>query len=358
MLREGRMAALRYCTPFGFLALLPLGGWLGGAWTLAPVIATPLVLTGLDAVFGDERASAGAGAGAGHRLILWLYIPLQIAAFAWAAALAARPGTSLPEAAGLAVSAGVTLGVFGFVSAHDMIHSRARAERALGLALLGSVFYMHFRISHVHGHHRRAATWQDPASARLGEGLYAFLPRSIAGQFGEAWRFETERLRRAGRRPIGPGNRVLGYLALEALLAIGLGMVSLRALAFVAVSAIVAIGLLEAFNYVAHYGLTRRDAASGRPEPLGPQHSWNSDRRMNNAALFNMGRHSDHHRLTQRPYQALEPLPGAAELPSGYAAALLMAFVPPLWRRVMDPRARAMLERAMGIEPTTFSLGS
>ena len=66
---------------------------------------------------------------------------------------------------------------------------------------------------------------------------------------------------------------------------------------------------------------------------------------MNNAALFNMGRHSDHHRHVTRSYERLEPLPDAAELPSGYALALLLATVPPLWRRVMDPRARAVMAR-------------
>jgi alkane 1-monooxygenase len=64
---------------------------------------------------------------------------------------------------------------------------------------------------------------------------------------------------------------------------------------------------------------------------------------MNNAALFNMGRHSDHHRRTVRPYEQLEPVSGAAELPSGYAGALLRALIPPLWRRVMDGRAKAVM---------------
>ena len=63
---------------------------------------------------------------------------------------------------------------------------------------------------------------------------------------------------------------------------------------------------------------------------------------MNNSSLFNMGRHSDHHRRMTRSYEGLEPLPGSAELPSGYAAALLTALVPPLWRRIMDPRAEAV----------------
>jgi hypothetical protein len=49
-----------------------------------------------------------------------------------------------------------------------MIHSRHAAERALGLAMRAAVGYMHFRISHVHFHHRLAATLADPATARRG----------------------------------------------------------------------------------------------------------------------------------------------------------------------------------------------
>ena len=324
------MVRLRYLTPLAFLALLPLGGWLGGAWTLLGAAATPLCLASLDAVLGEEAALARPASGRGTRWLPRIYIFLQLATTAWAAAWVARPATSLVEAVGLAVSAGVTTGVFGFVAAHEMIHSRDRRERALGLALFGSAFYMHFRIAHVYGHHRRAATFEDPASARFGESLYAFLLRSVAGQFREAWVFEERRRR-------GLGNRLLAYLAIEATFLIAVALVSLRALAFVFAVAVVAVALLESFNYVAHYGLRRRAG-----ERLGPQHSWNSARRMNNAALFNMGRHSDHHRFTSRSYDQLEGLSGAAELPSGYAAALLTALVPPLWRRKMDPRAAAV----------------
>jgi alkane 1-monooxygenase len=65
---------------------------------------------------------------------------------------------------------------------------------------------------------------------------------------------------------------------------------------------------------------------------------------MNNWSLFNMGRHADHHRFAARPYEALEVLAGGPELPTGYAGAILMALVPPLWRKVMDPR----VDRVMG----------
>jgi alkane 1-monooxygenase len=337
------MTPLRYLTPFAFLALVPLGAYLGGAWTFMAAAATPLCLAGLDAALGDDAPLAEPANGRMPRWLPRIYIVLQLAAIVLAAAWVAQTSTSLAAAAGLALSLAVTTGVFGIVAAHEMIHSRSAGERALGLALLGSIFYMHFRIAHVYGHHRRAATFEDPASARMGEGLYAFLARSITGQFREAWVYEARRRRRAGRAAIGPGNRMVAYIAIEASLLFAIGLVSGRALVFLFAIALVAVSLLESFNYVAHYGLSRCVSVQGRPEPLGPEHSWNSAKRMNNAALFNMGRHSDHHRRTTRRYAQLEKVRGAAELPSGYAAALLTALIPPLWRRVMDPRATAVM---------------
>jgi alkane 1-monooxygenase len=227
-----------------------------------------------------------------------------------------------------------------------MIHSPRPRERTLGLTFLASVLYMHFRIAHVYGHHRHAATLGDPATARLGESLYRFLPRTIVGQFREAWMFEAQRLRRVGRGVWSLENRMVLYVAIEALLLLGVAVGSLRVLAFIVLVALIAITLLETFNYVAHYGLLRAIGPDGRVERLSPNHAWNVRRRMNNAALFNMGRHSDHHRVMTRPYGDLEPVAAAAELPSGYASALLMALVPPLWRRVMDRRAIAAMDGA------------
>jgi alkane 1-monooxygenase len=323
------MASLRYLTPFAFLALLPLGQLSGGGWTFLAAVATPLGLAALDAAFGNEAAAASRGFSK-SRWVPRAYVVLQLAATAWAALHVASPSTGWIEAGGLTASAGVTTGVFGFVAAHELVHSREKRELALGLTFLASVFYMQFRIAHLYGHHRRAATFEDPASARLGEGLYAFIARSIGGQFREAWAFEARRSRR---------NRMIAYLAIEAMLLVALALASWRALLFVLAVAFIAVCLLEAFNYVAHYGLSR-----GAGERLEARHSWNSERRMNNASLLNMGRHSDHHRRASGSYETLTPVDRSARLPSGYAAALLTALVPPLWRRVMDPRVRAVME--------------
>jgi alkane 1-monooxygenase len=197
--------------------------------------------------------------------------------------------------------------------------------------MLTAMGYRHFRIAHLHGHHRLAGTAKDAATARLGESFYHFLPRTLVGQFREAWQFEKQR----------HGRRVFGDLAIMAALCAGIGFfVGLRALLFFLLQGAIAVIVLELFNYIAHYGLERGVDARGRPEPLADRHSWNSSNFLANALIFNMGRHSFHHRKPASPYQELRML-DAPELPLGYAGSILAALVPPVWRRVMDARARA-----------------
>jgi len=343
------MAIAKYWSPFAFLALVPLGWRLGGPWTFLLLCVLPLALAGGDWLIGEEPPATSAARPVAHRLLPWLYVPIQLAEIVWAGWQVARPSTDLLTAVGLTLSTGLAAGVFGFLAAHELVHSRKRAERIYGLAMLAALLNMQFAISHVHGHHRRPATLEDPATARRGESLYAFWLRSVAGQAAEAWAFEAGRLARAGRNPLGPGNRLLIWCAIEVAIVGAVALFSWRALAFFIAQALLAILLLEGFNYVAHYGLVRRRRLDGRLEPLSPKHSWNSARRMNNASLFNMGRHSDHHRFSARPYNELEALAGGATLPCGYAGVILIALIPPLWRRVMDPRVDAALDDPQAI---------
>lgn len=337
------MKALRFGLPFAFLASAPLGFLLGGAWVFLTLALTPLALCGFDLALGFEAEAEAPPGALRYRLLPYLYILLQVALTAWAAVMIARPGTDLVAAVGLTLSVGITAGIFGILAAHEMVHSPLPAERGLGLVLLASVGYMHFRIAHIHGHHVRAATRADPASARRGEGAYRFILRSVTGQVREAWAFEAARLRRGRRRVFGRANRMLLYFTIEGLLAAAIAIFSLRAFTFWLAQAVLAIAMLELFNYIAHYGLARRRLPGGGLERLADRHSWNSSRRMNNWSLFNMGRHSDHHRRPTAAYQRLEIEPEAPELPTGYAGAILLALTPPLWRKVMDPRADAWM---------------
>lgn len=102
--------------------------------------------------------------------------------------------------------------------------------------------------------------------------------------------------------------------------------------------------VLEMFNYIAHYGLTRRKVSGTHWERLDDRHSWNSSNVVANLVIFNMGRHSFHHRQPATSYESLQFLEHAPELPFGYAASILLALVPMLWRKVMDPRVQRLQE--------------
>ena len=78
------MAIAKYWSPFGFLALIPLGYWLGGPWTFLLLGALPLALAGGDWLLGAEPPHVSDTAPIGHRLLPWLYIPLQLVEIAWA----------------------------------------------------------------------------------------------------------------------------------------------------------------------------------------------------------------------------------------------------------------------------------
>lgn len=339
----------KFALPFVFLAAV-VAAARSGVIAMAMVLpALVLAFISLDAMLGvspiarptETRAIA-------HRCLIWSYIPAQLAAIAWSAATAgAMPG--IVDVAVLGLAIGATSGIFGMLAAHEMIHARRPLERALGLAMLAAVGYMHFRISHLYGHHRAGATIADPATARRGESAYRFIRRSVIGQWRGAWRHE--RRRAAGRPRPALANRMHHYLMIEAALASGVVVTfGSKALLFLTLQALVAVLILELFNYVAHYGLRRRTLPDGGDEPLGPMHSWNAPRRFDNWALFNGGHHSDHHRAPSLGYQRLRALTDTPRLPCGFAGSILLALVPPLWRRVMDPRAAAW--RALSLFPS------
>ncbi len=75
-----------------------------------------------------------------------------------------------------------------------------------------------------------------------------------------------------------------------------------------------------------------------RYERVEPRHSWNSNNLGTNVLLYHLQRHSDHHANPTRRYQALRDFDEAPVLPMGYAGMILLALVPPLWRRVMDSK--------------------
>lgn len=322
------------------------------AWTLwLPVLLVYVGLPVADLIVGADRsnppesAMAELDADPYYRVIAWLMVPLLWIAFVFSAWFAASHDLPIHGVIAVVIATGV-VGGFCINIGHELGHKRGAFERWLAKLVLAPTGYGHFHVEHNRGHHRDVATPEDPASSRLGESIYAFLLREMPGALRRAWRLECERMASLGRSRFSLRNDIVQtalitltlWTALVAWLGVGV-------LPFLIAASLWANFQLTSANYIEHYGIARRRLPNGRYEPCRPEHSWNSNHLVSNWALFHLQRHSDHHANATRRYQCLRHFDEAPQLPTGYFGMFLLAYVPPLWFRVMDPRLVAMVGR-------------
>jgi alkane 1-monooxygenase len=326
-------------------AMLVLGVERGGVWSLAPLLFTFGLIPLLDAALEQNQVNPEEAEGHSRwfdlPILLWVPVQVGVTAYVLWRLSAGFLGGELGgfELVANLVSLGVINGAGGINIAHELMHRKTRLHRAGAEILMTSVSYTHFCIEHVLGHHRNVATADDPATSRLGESLYRFYPRTVIGGLGSAWALERERCAKRDIPWWSLRDRRTRYLLVLAVVDAGVVLaLGPLALGLFVAQGVVAFSLLEAINYVEHYGLLRRRLDSGKYERVRPQHSWNSAHRVSNYYLFNLARHSDHHYLASREYDRLRHHADAPQLPTGYAGMVLLALVPPLWFRVMDRR--------------------
>jgi alkane 1-monooxygenase len=319
---------------------------LGVFWFYGPVLVFgifPLLdlAVGMDASNPPDSLIKWLEADRYYRWCTYLYLPIQYAGLVFACWLWAYGGLSTLNSIGLALTVAMVSGI-AINTAHELGHKRASTERWLSKVALAQSGYGHFFIEHNRGHHVRVATPEDPASARLGESFYRFLPRTVLGSLRSAWELERVRLARLHSSPWTPRNDILNAWAmtivLYAALVASFGTVVLP---YLVIQSVLGFCLLEVVNYLEHYGLLRGRREDGRYERTRPEHSWNSNNVASNVLLYHLQRHSDHHANPTRRYQALRHVQEAPQLPTGYAGMILVAIAPPLWRRTMDHRVLA-----------------
>ena len=323
--------------------------WLGPAVLF---VAIPLLdwLVGRDTDSPPPEAIPQLEASRFYRWTVWTFVPLQFASVIAGAFLFvstdltffAFEGTlSGPAKLGIAISMGL-VGGLGINFGHELGHQNAGIEKWLAKAAFAPTFYGHFPLAHNSGHHVLVATPEDHSSARMGESIFGFLPRAVWGSLRLAWDLESARMRRSGRSAWHPSNEVVQSMVISiAFWTIPLALFGWELLLFIVIQAFSGIALLETVNYLEHYGLLRQQTSSGRYERCKAEHSWNSDYLFSNIVFLNLQRHSDHHANPDKRYQSLRSRPEAPQLPAGYAATILLAWVPPIWRKFMDPRVIA-----------------
>ena len=333
-----------YIVPASVVVGLIAGGWYTFTTLVLLLVIDPLI----DALLGDDLRNprseeiAELERNRSWDWPLWLAVPTQLAVIGLGLWAIGNLDVSPLEQIGLTVSVGLSSGSLGITVAHELMHRTNWKDRLLSTILMTSTSYPHFSIEHVHGHHRNVGLHQDPATARKGEGYYAFLRRVLVESLASAWQIECTRLERRGKMPKSLANRMVLYgLALTLVYVTILIVFGWGGVLFFAAQSFVAVAELEMINYIEHYGLVRR-RDEGALEPMAARHAWDTNSALTNWHLFQLGRHADHHLHAGRRYQLLESLEKSPRLPGGYPVMILLALLPPLWLRVMNRRLNAI----------------
>ena len=269
--------------------------------------------------------------------LLYLNLPILFGLLLFYFQLLDTLSLTVVETMGNTLAIGIIIGAIGINVAHEIGHRPEWYNQWISRALLLPALYMHFNIEHNKGHHKWVATPIDPATSRRGENFYSFLIRSVIKSFLSAWRIERKELKRAGAPFISLSNKMILFSLGQIIYLCAIyfyygGYITIMAV----VIAIIGFSLLEAVNYIEHYGLVRELLPNGKYAPVQPKHSWNSNHTIGRILLYELTRHSDHHYKSTRKYQVLRHFDESPQLPLGYPASILMAAIPPLWFHKMD----------------------
>lgn len=321
---------------YGILIWLPV---------MIAFVLIPLIELALPPDFHNiaEQDEWGMKTAAVYDLLLYMAVPLQYLAVANFLYSINDPMLTTTDCIGRILVMGLLCGIFGINVGHELGHRIKKPEQWMAISLLLTSFYTHFFIEHNRGHHKYVGTPNDPSSAPYGQSIYRFWLRSITGVYRDAWRIAIKEQQKQHKH--WWQNEMFQYQMLSVVYAlIIVSIAGWQAFIYYAFAAITGILLLETVNYIEHYGLRRKEKASGGFERAMPHHSWNSNHIIGRLMLFELSRHSDHHYKASRKYQLLRHHHSAPQLPTGYPGSMILALLPPLWFRVMNKRIKEISE--------------
>jgi alkane 1-monooxygenase len=320
---------------------------------LIPLLYSYVMIPVLDLILGEDHSNPPAeivekmAEDNYYRILLHVSVPLFWLALLTSAWMVGTQDLPWWAILAITVSAGYTSGT-AITVGHELGHKPNKTDKFFALMANAVSGYGHFCVEHNRGHHTWVATPEDPASARFNESVYAFARRELPGALKRGFEHERERMNKKGlsfwhwRNETLQGYAVTIVVNLALILAFGWIMIP-----FLLVHNFIGWYALTEANYVEHYGLKREKLANGKYEPCQPHHSWNTNHIVSNLMLFHLQRHSDHHANPMRPYQSLRNFEELPRLPSGYPGTFLLAAIPPLWFKIMNPKVLAWADGDM-----------
>ena len=126
------MPRLPFLIAYSFPMLHLIGVELRGAWVYLMLLDVFLVTPLMDAFSGHSTREADLDAPRSrfHDLALELWVPTQIAVFAWTVASILENKPATWEFIGICISMGGVAGAGGITIAHELMHRRGRLHRA------------------------------------------------------------------------------------------------------------------------------------------------------------------------------------------------------------------------------------
>lgn len=353
-----------YFSAFIIPALTILSFYIGGIALFSTLVFVYVLIPLLDLMIGKDQSNISKSKISQvandfyYRFITYCWTFFQIWFIIWAAFVFTTYSLTLVEQIVFIIAVSLSTGGIGITIAHELGHKKSKMERFYSKVLLMTVCYMHFYIEHNKGHHVRVSTPEDPATSRENESFYAFWWRSVTKGYFSAWKIENRRLKSKGLPLWSFRNNMIWFTSLPFLFAglltsaisLYVGYFVWEPIIFFFAQSFFAFSLLEAVNYVEHYGLLRKKIDTDKYERVGPHHSWNASQMASNFFLFQLQRHSDHHFNAIKRYQVLDHYDNAPQLPAGYPTMILLAHLPTFWFKVMNPKLSEWNKRNVSVQ--------
>ena len=217
----------------------------------------------------------------------------------------------------------------GIIYGHELSHNRKEGFLAsrLIMALSGA---SHFTYAHVYNHHLDLGHEDDPATAPRGRNVYTHTWLSHMGQSKFSYDLESNRLKKQNKTLLNFDNRwIVGYLYSLPTIVLFVwtgGVIGIIALLFVwSISNF----LLEALNFMGHYGLIRKDG------PVEHRHSWDNDNVFTSWFFIEIGRQCDHHVRGETYFWELDDVRGP-NYGIGYFSLFILTLIPRLFRKFVQ----------------------
>lgn len=232
--------------------------------------------------------------------------------------------------------AGILTGCFVVTLAHDLLHSKYKFDRYLSSILLLISGIPHLAVDHVFGHHRNVGLSHDASTAKVNQNFYHYFFKIMIYRISQSYKHQYALPSYARKKIFNISILMTLAWALLLVIIFWLSSHGWMSIGFFMGQGFIAYVLYELINYIQHYGLGRKDAS----EPITQALSWNCYYKYTNYFLFLLPLHSLHHLPLAGRKVKDEEYCKAPTMPYLYFIMILMAMLPPIFFKKMNPLVR------------------